>query len=230
MPIFDDAMQPALALSANGTLFLAMLQRGNIVVASSKDGGRSFSEPTVALACGGKARGGRQRGPRIGIDERGNLTVSAPVTFDSTEQVKRYPAPELYAAQSKDGGRTFSAPLQVNSVAKKAPEGLHMLAVAPDGVAHLVWLDLSERTKPGQDIFYARLRQGKLEGRAVIARTVCECCAPGMALDGKGNPTVTWREGDLKESREVFFRRSFDSGRSFSQTRQVNTDPTKEAG
>jgi hypothetical protein len=230
MPIFDDAMQPSLALGTDGTVFLAMLQRGNIVVASSKDGGRRFTSPVIALDCGGKARGGRQRGPRIGIGRQGTLTVSAPVTFDTAEQAKRYPAPELYAAQSKDGGKTFSVPLQVNSVAKKAPEGLHMLAVGNDGVAHLVWLDLSERTQPGQDIFYARLAQGKLEGRTVIARTVCECCAPGMALDGKGNPTVTWREGDLKESREVFFRRSFDSGRSFSQTRQVNTDPTKEAG
>lgn len=227
---FDDSQQPALALGPSGLVALAMLQRGNIVVALSRDGGASFSPPVIAMDCNGQARGGRQRGSRIGVDGRGTITVTAPVTFDADERKKRYPSPELYAVQSRDGGKTFSQPLRINATEKKAPEGLHALTVAADGVAHVVWLDLSERTKPGQDIFYARLTQGKLEGRTTLARTVCECCAPGIGLDSRGNPTVAWREGGEKESREVFWRRSPDGGRRFLSPQRINTDPTKEAG
>lgn len=230
MTSFDDAMQPALALGPGGFVALAMLQRGNIVVALSRDGGASFSSPIIAMDCNGQARGGRQRGPRIGMDARGNLTVTAPVTFDPDERKKRYPSPELYVVQSKDGGKTFSQPLRINAVEKKAPEGLHALTVAADGAVHVAWLDLSERRGPGQDIFYARLAQGKVENRTMLARTVCECCAPGIGLDSKGNPTIAWREGGNKESREIFWRRSLDSGRHFLPPQRINTDPTKEAG
>ena len=230
MPSFDNAQQPALALGPGGLVALAMLQRGNIVVALSHDSGASFSSPSIAMDCNGQGRGGRQRGPRIGIDSRGVITVTAPVTFDADERRKRYPAPELFAVQSKDGGKNFSQPLRVNSVAKKAPEGLHALAVASDGVVHLAWLDISERTGPGQDIFYARLANGAVTDRTTLAQTVCECCAPGLGLDSKGNPTVAWREGGNKESREIFLRRSADAGRRFLPTQRINTDPTKEAG
>ena len=72
--------------------------------------------------------------------------------------------------QSRDGGKTFSAPLRVNGVEKKAPEGLHALAVASGGVVHLAWLDISERPGPGQDIFYARLENGRLSERVALAR------------------------------------------------------------
>ena len=230
MPSFDDAMQPALALGPGGLIALAMLQRGNIVVTLSRDGGTSFSPPVVAMDCNGQARGGRQRGPRIGVDSGGVITVSAPVTFDTDERKKRYPAPELYAVQSKDGGKTFSAPLRINAVEKNAPEGLHALAVGSDGAVHLTWLDRSERTGPGQDLFYARLASGRVTDRMTLAQTVCECCAPGLGLDGRGNPTVAWREGGDKASREIFLRRSIDAGRHFSPAQRVNTDPTKEAG
>ena len=230
MPSFDDSQQPTLALGPGVLVALTMLQRGNIVVALSRDGGASFSPPVIAMDCNGQARGGRQRGPRIGIDSRGTLTVTAPVTFDTDERKKRYPSPELFAVQSKDGGKTFSQPLRLNTTEKKASEGLHALAVASDGAVHVAWLDRSERTGPGQDILYARLESGKITDRTALARTVCECCAPGIGLDSKGNPTVAWREGGEKESREIFWRRSPSSGRHFSPPQRTNTDPTKEAG
>lgn len=227
---FDDAHQPALAVGPRGEVALAMIQRGNIVVALSTDGGRSFSAPVIAVDGKGQLRGGRQRGPRLAFDGRGNLTLTAPATFDPEEQKKRYPAPELVLVQAPAGTSVFSAPIRVNPVPKRAPEGLHALRVAADGTGHVSWLDISERSGPGQDLFYARLVGGKLVPGPVIARTVCECCAPGLALDGKGNPTVVWREGGLKDSREVFYRRSTDGGKTFGPVVRLNTDPTKETG
>lgn len=231
--IARDALQPALCAGPDGTVTLAFLHRGNIVVAQAR--GAAFGPIEVALDCGGAARGGMQRGPRVGADRTGALTVTAPVTFDPAEQRKRYPTPELYAVRRPKPGRAWSRPTRVNEIAGQAPEGLHALAVAPDGTAHVAWLDRRDRGgDPGQDIFAARLTpdgSGLKVGRgAAVARTVCECCAPGLTLDGAANPTIVWREGGDGESRELFARASSDRGRTFAPARRVNLDPTREAG
>ena len=81
MPSFDDSQQPALALGPGGLIALTMLQRGNIVVALSHDGGASFSPPVIALDCNGQARGGRQRGPRIGMANQRYASTSETQAF-----------------------------------------------------------------------------------------------------------------------------------------------------
>lgn len=228
-----DALQPALCPLPDGSVALALLHRGNVAVARSA--GERFGAPRTAIDNGGKARGGMQRGPRIGADRGGALVVTAPLTFDPAEQRKQYPSPELFAARQATPDGPWCAPVRVNAVAGRAPEGLHALAVAPDGTAHVAWLDRRDRGEDaGQDLYVARLTpsgSGLAVGAGVaVARTVCECCAPGLALDGRSNPTVVWREGGDGASREIFARRSRDGGRRFTPARRVNLDPTREAG
>jgi hypothetical protein len=225
-----DAIQPHIAIDGDGVVYVVFLHQGNVAVAVSTDQGQSFRAPVVALDVQGRARGGRQRGPRIGVDAKKNLTVTCPVTFDDTEYQKKYPTAELYLVTSADGGQTWSKPAQINEVAKKAPEALHWLAVAPNGEAHVAWLDLRSRAGPGQDLYYAKVANGKVGPNVQIAATVCECCAPGLAVDADGNPFVAWREGGAKPSREIFARRSTDRGASFGKPVQVNRVPTKEDG
>ena len=97
-----DAIQPQMTISERG-IFVAMLQRGNIVVTRSTDGGKTFLKPVTAIDVCGRAKGGMHRGPRIGIDANGVLTVTAPLTFDGAEYKKHYPTAELFFVQSKDG-------------------------------------------------------------------------------------------------------------------------------
>ena len=123
------------------------------------------------------------------------MTVTAPLTFDDAEYKRRYPTADLFFASSANGGKTWTQPVQVNEVAKKAPEALHWMAVAPSGEAHVAWLDMRSRDQSGQDIYYARLADGKVGQNHKVASTVCECCAPGVAVDANGNPFLTFREG-----------------------------------
>jgi hypothetical protein len=225
-----QAKQPQVAVGDDGTVSVAFLHGGNVVVSISKDRGKAFAEPVVAIDAKGKARGGAQRGPRVGVDKKGVLTVTAPLTFDDAENAKKYPAPELYLATSKDGGATWSSPLRVNEVEKKAPEGLHAMRVAPDGAVHVAWLDLRDRGGKGQDLWTARVVDGKVGKNARVAEQVCECCAPGLALDGQGSPLLAWREGGDKESRELFVARSTDGGATFAAPARLNRVPTKEDG
>jgi hypothetical protein len=225
-----DAIQPQVAIDTDATVYVVFLHKGNVAVAVAADRGKTFSAPVVAIDVQGRARGGRQRGPRIGVDANKNLTVTCPVTFDDAEYHKRYPTADLFLVTSADGGKTWSKPVQVNEVSKKAPEALHWMAVAPGGEVHVAWLDRRSREGPGQDLYYAKVVNGQVGKNVPIARTVCECCAPGLAVDGDGHPLVAWREGGDKPSREVFARRSTDWGASFGGPVQVNRVPTKEDG
>ena len=117
--------------------------------------------------------------------------------------------------------------VRVNEVAKKAPESLHWLAVAPGGEAHVTWLDMRDQSTRGQDLYYARVTNGKVGKNVKIAAQVCECCAPGIGLDSKGNPTVSVREGGTKQNRAILVMRSTDGGKTWKAPAPINQGETK---
>ncbi len=222
-----DAIQPQTVIANHG-IFVAMLQRGNVVVTKSNDGGKSFSRPVIAIDVGGRAKGGKHRGPRIGVDDRGVITVTAPVTFDDAEYKKRYPTAELFFTQSKDGGETWSTPKKINSATKKAPEALHWMTVSRSGTVNVAWLDMRDR-KRGQDIFVSTISNGVVSTNIGVAKTVCECCAPGLAVDEDGRSVLAYREGGDAPSREIFAQFSDSSGK-FGKQMRVNRVKTMEDG
>jgi hypothetical protein len=211
---FSGAMQPQVAVGSGGAAYVAMIRDGNIVVAASDDGGKTFGEPVVAIDAAGEARGGMRRGPRIGVDGKGGLVVTAPVCFDKAELRNRYPASELWLVRSSDKGKTWTKPVRVNEVPKKAAEALHWMAVDDSGTAHVAWLDVRE--KNANCLWYARVAGEKPERNRRITDPVCECCAPGMALDGKGNPVIVVREGQ-KQDRGILMTISSNKGQSFGK-------------
>ena len=99
------------------------------------------------------------------------------------------------------------------------------IAVAPGGDAHVVWLDAREGK--GNCLFYAKVTGGKPGRNVRITPPVCPCCAPGIALDGKGNPFVAYREMADDASREIFLTISRDGGNSFAKPARVNRKDTR---
>jgi len=226
--IAPDANQPHLAASDDGSFYAAFIKDGNIGFSCSMDKGKTWSAPVVAIDAKGKASGGMQRGPRIAVDGKKTIYITAPMTFDETELGgKKYPVRDLFLAVSTDGGKTFSEPVQINDTPKKAPEALHWLAAAPNGDVFAVWLDLRQRDK-GQDLGYVKIsEQGKKIGKnGLLPGPLCECCAPGLAVDAKGNPMVLYREGG-KTNRSIFLGISTNGGASFSKISRINQGETK---
>lgn len=221
------ANQPHLALDADGDAYVVFIQNGNIAISISTDKGKTFSAPAVAIDAGGKAKGGMQRGPRVAVDAKKTIYVTAPLCFDETEFKKQYPTQDLYLAVSTDGGKTFSKPRMINEVPKKAPESLHWLAAAPNGDVFVAWLDLRQREK-GQDLAWAKItEQGKkISKNGLLPGPICECCAPGLAVDGKGNPVVVYREGG-KGNRAIYLGVSTNGGGSFARVTPINQQGTR---
>jgi len=204
--VAPGANQPHLASSDDGSFYATFIRDGNIGFACSTDKGKTWSAPVVAIDAKGRGAGGMQRGPHIAVDGKKTIYITAPLTFDEAElNGKKYPVRELYLAVSTDGGKTFSKPAQINDAPKKAPESLHWLAAAPNGDVFAVWLDLRQRDKGGQDLAYVKISdQGRKIGKnAILPGPLCECCAPGLTVDAKGNPMILYREGG-KTNRSIF--------------------------
>jgi hypothetical protein len=227
--IAKDAEQPQLAADKDGVFYCVFLRNRNVELSTSSDGGKTWSAPVTAIDAKGKARGGMQRGPRIGVDDRKVVTVTAPLCFDEKELAGQYPRAELWLARSTDGGKTFGAPVQVNEKARTAPESLHAMAVAPSGEVHVAWLDMRGRTK-GQDLYYAKVVDGKPGKNLKIGEALCECCAPGIAVLGAGNPIVAWRDGAKSDNRAIRLALSRDGGKSFTAPMTVNNNETGVSG
>jgi len=227
VPIAGGAIQPHLAASEDGSFHAVFIKDGNIGFSTSADKGKTWSAPVVAIDAKGKAKGGMQRGPRIAVDGKKTIYVTAPLCFDEAEFSKQYPTQDLYLAVSTDGGKTFSKPAQVNDVPKKAPESLHWLAAAPNGDVFVAWLDLRNREK-GQDLAWVKISdQGRKIGKnQLLPGPLCECCAPGLTADAKGNPMLIYREGG-KNNRPLNLAISTNGGGSFARVARINQGESK---
>jgi hypothetical protein len=215
--VAEDARLPQLAFDSEGNAYVTFVRKGNIELAISTDGGKSFGAPMIVLNSGGKDVGITNRGPRVSLDKNKRIWVSGPVCLAPPN------APlvnDLYYAVSSDRGKTFSKPFMINDGAGSATQSVHGAAAGP-GELHVAWIDNKK------SLLYCKFdAQGKRVGRIVpITGFACEDCPPGLAVDPAGNPSVAWRETpkDPKANRQIFLSRSTDAGKSFATTTQLNT-------
>ena len=133
-----------------------------------------------------------------------------------------------YYIRSADNGRTFSAPLRINTadgVVSVGHERGPKLSLGRSGVVHVAWIG----TK-GQGAWYTRLEGGKFlpernlndAGSAVDGTTV--------AADARGRVFVFWLDSRLPEdpkspvAQAIFYARSDDNGKTFGDNRQVKSE------
>jgi hypothetical protein len=200
--VAENAKLPHLTFDADGNPSIALARNGNIEIAISTDGGKTFNASTVALDLRNKDGGNQNRGPRVAVDRAKRIYVSAP--FEGN----------LLVAVSSDKGKTFSKPATIPD----APDGVHA-AVGGAADLHLAWL-------APKALMYARVDSaGKRVGKGVtITSLSCENCPPALAVDPAGNPTVVWRES--KPPRAVYLSRSTDGGKSFAPAVALNSIET----
>jgi hypothetical protein len=220
--VADNARAPWLCIDSEGSVYMAFSRGGNIEVSVSVDGGATFSAPVRALNTQGRDPGIASRGPRIAVDAQKRIYVSAPLTPGAADAAIMN---DIYFAVSADKGKTWSRPFPVSDP-KTGMESAHSAAAGP-GEVHLVWLSTPGGKPP--ILSYAKFgADGKRVGKSVVvAAYPCEQCPPAITVDGKGNPTIAWRESShdaaSKENRQIFIATSTDGGKSFGATARLNS-------
>jgi len=182
---------------ARGRLWLATVKDGHVQVSRSDDRGRSFSVPVPVNADAEPIAADGENRPKIAVTANGRVYVS---WVQSLEQPF---SGNVRFAASRDGGRTFSAPVTVNDNRDIISHRFETLGVDRRGRVHLVWLDKRDQRA-------AETRGGKYTGAAIyhavssdegasfsanekIADYSCECCRIAFAVDTDGTPVIFWR-------------------------------------
>ncbi len=211
---FPDAAQPQLA-AAGERVYVAFGRGPELFVARSDDAGATFAPP-VRVAALPSLMLGRRRGPRI-VAHGNNVTVAVI-------------AGELLAFRSADGGRTWKGPVLVNDVRTSAREGLHALAVAPDGRLFATWLDLRDAAGARTQIFGSESGDGgatwsanRVVYRAPAGETACECCHPSAGFAPDGSLAVMWRNG-LDGCRDLWLAVRTAGADTFGPAAKLGTD------
>jgi hypothetical protein len=194
----------------DGTLWLAWMAGGQVIVASSKDSGRTLStsaqvtQGTLDLDWGPDAR------PKIALDGSGDIAV----TF-STFRDKAFNGKVLYS-RSTDGGKTFVAPQPITDNTES--QRFDALGFDSNGTLFAAWLDKRNRVPvqqagkkyEGAALFFASSKNGGAtysQAKMVVDNT-CECCRLGLAFDPSGHPVIVFRnifEGSVRDHAIVTF-------------------------
>ena len=207
------AKQPRVAVDQAGTVFVAFGAGQEIYVCNSVDGANSFSKPIRVAQVPGLALGMR-RGPRI-VADNGWVVVSA-ISHESGD---------LISWRSDDNGESWSEAKNVNDAKDSAREGLHAMAVGPNGMIVVVWLD--HRNK-GAQIFGSISLDGGMSWKpnhqlyVSPSGTVCECCHPSVAIGPSNEIYVMWRNS-IAGNRDMYMTRSDDGGQTYMEAWKLGT-------
>jgi hypothetical protein len=203
----------------------------DIYVARSDNGGRTFGSPARVNDLDGDASVNGEAPPRVLLS--GNRV-------DVVWVSKRGGVAAIRAAESSDGGKSFSPARTITSEGVAGARGWQTAAIAADGTVHAAWLDgrNAVHAQPAstaggqshahhgdmrQDIYHAAWRGTEAPIETQVAANVCFCCK--TALVSHGNDLyVAWRHLFPGGVRDIAIARSKDGGRTFSDPVRVSAD------
>ena len=206
--------QPRLDASP-GQVAVTFGSKSAIYFAFSSDGGHKFSSP-VTVADAGALALGHQRGPRVNL--LGDAIVISAVDGGN-----------LAIWRSTDRGKNWDYAGVVNDVPGSAREGFHAIASDQQGRLFAAWLDVrafgARRSDRETSLYGSLSKDGGLtwSKNVQIYRspdgTVCQCCAPSVAIDEKGEIWVMFRNV-LDGDRDLYLTHSSD-GVSFAPAQRL---------
>jgi len=193
---------------------------GEMMLARSEDGGRTFPAPlNLSSSEGGDGKGRItpeywHNGSYDMVAAPGGRVVAAWTEYDGP----------LWVARSTDGGRTFPEKVRVAGANGERPARAPALALGNDGTVLLAW---TEGDHAQADLRLARSADGgaSFEPNGALGEPGYSD-APRMAVDRDGVVHLAWAEsegGPFRRQR-VFHTRSRDGGRGWEPARPVFAD------
>ncbi len=160
------------------------------------------------------------RVPEVALDKKGVLHLVYGKEQDG------------YYVQSRDSGKTFSAPVQVNQRAGTITVGAERgvkIAIGKDGVIHAVWLGHYQK---GGGIWYTRSTDGgkTFAPERNVQDTNVGSDSPAIVADASGHVLVFWLDARLPKDAEnpvteaIILARSTDNGATFARNEIVKYD------
>lgn len=158
--------------------------------------------------------------PEVAVDTRGVWHMTYGLENDG------------YYVSSRDGGKTFTAPVKLNRRASTITVGAERgpkIALGRGGVIHVVWLGHYQK---GGGIWYARSTDGgrTFEPERNIQDVQTGSDSPTVIADTEGNVLVFWldartgKDENSPTAHPILMARSRDDGATFSKNEIVKHD------
>lgn len=186
----------SVALDAQGRLWSVSMRQGQLWLARSLDGGRTFTEMAAVNAQPEAILADGQSRPVIAV--QGEV-----VLVSWSQALPKLHTSHVRMARSEDGGRSFSAPVNVNDHREEVGHGFNAMKMDAQGNVVVAWLDGRERSAAqrkggkyaGSALYYAISRDfGKTwSANTKLADHTCECCRIGLAIGPDGTAVAQWR-------------------------------------
>jgi hypothetical protein len=210
----------------------------DLFLATSDDGGRSFSPPRRVNDVPDDVSVYGEQPPRVALGSGAPMPVY--VTWTSADQEKELSF--LRFARSLDGGEVFERARTLHAEGLAGSRGWHSLAVSPAGEVHGLWLDARpsgvgsffDRVLPtahaqkhehgaGMGLYHLAWDGGAPGEARRLFEPVCECCKTTLAIGGDGSLYAAWRHIYPGNYRDIAFAVS-RGGAGFGDSVRVHED------
>lgn len=115
----------------------AAAKMADVYVAVSRDGGQTFAAPVQVNTVAGEGRLGGELPPRVSLARRtGGADPEIVVLWNARGAVT-----SIKLSKSRDGGKTFDAPIALSSSDAAGDRGWPALTVDGRGTPHAIWVD-----------------------------------------------------------------------------------------
>ncbi len=216
--------EPALALDNANHIYIAWTDSRNgnndVFFAKSTDGGLSFSANVRA----NDVTTNSQAEPDVAVDPV-NPTIVHTAWTDTRSAVT---GPDIYYANSTDGGLSFNPSVRVNNDATASEQGEPRIATAPNRDVYLAWSDPRTAAR-GRDIYFSKSSdRGASWAPNIPVNDDTGAAAQGeptIATDVAGMIYVAWTDyRNPNTAPDIYATRSSNAGASFAANVRVNDE------
>lgn len=191
-----SSLAVSVTADADGRLWLARVQDGQVRVSRSDDGGQHFGDEVVVNAEAENVRAEGQNRPQLAVHgER--------IAVAWSQALARRFSGHVRFARSIDGGRTFLPPVTVNDDRQEIGHGFTAMAMHDDGRLAIAWLDSRDSTAAkaagaewtGSSLYYVQSDDGgaTFSPDTRLAAHTCQCCRIALDFAPDGVPVALWR-------------------------------------
>lgn len=219
--VVAEGRDPMLAVRASGAISLMKVDKGDLWVQTSHDGGDSFEPGVRVNDTAGEVSSHGESSPQLQVRTRGEFYCMWQARRGSGEgHVLRF-------ARSTNWGESFSRAIDVDPGAPS--QSFFTMNVSTKGIVYAAWLDGRDRDKGRAGtsaVYMARSvnRGVSFEKPVRIALDACPCCRPAIAFNGDRGVYIAWRAVLDGNIRDIFVAASADEGSSWGAPVRVAED------